>query len=218
MITPQSWPTDPRECHGLLSQYAQQVEDLQAASIKTDTSKPRPKISVPHSIKPRKLHEQTVQEHQQTIDDLRHQLDLYRRYVFGPRRERLTDAPGQGHLFEIEEPDLPIVPPETPAGDSKAPAKPRKSRKPDYDRLPQVRIEHDVPEAEKVCSHCGEHKARIGEDESHACCTLSRPTSSFTSTSCPSTPVPTAAMAWLPPSLRRVPSVAASPGRGFWLS
>ena len=42
----------------------------------------------------------------------------------------------------------------------------RKSRKPDYDRLPQVRIEHDLPEAEKVCSHCGEHKARIGEDES----------------------------------------------------
>ena len=28
-----------------------------------------------------------------------------------------------------------------------------------------MRIEHDVPEAEKVCSHCGEHKARIGEDE-----------------------------------------------------
>jgi transposase len=57
------------------------------------------------------------------------------------------------------------VPPATPARDSKAPAKPRKSRKPDYDRLPKVRIEHDVPEAEKVCSHCGGHKARIGEDE-----------------------------------------------------
>ena len=75
------------------------------------------------------------------------------------------EAPGQGHLFEIEEIDLPIVPPTPPARDSKAPAKPRGSRKPDYDRLPQVRIEHDVPEAEKVCSHCGEHKARIGEDE-----------------------------------------------------
>jgi transposase len=28
-----------------------------------------------------------------------------------------------------------------------------------------VRIEHDVPEADKICSHCGEAKARIGEDE-----------------------------------------------------
>src|SRR5271166_1546519 len=148
MNTPASWPTDPRQCHDLLSQYAQQVEDLRAALDQAS-----------------KLHNQAAQEQQQTIDDLRHQLDLYRRYVFGPRRERLTDAPGQGHLFEIETNDLPIVPPAKPARDSKAPAKPRKSRKPDYDRLPQVRIEHDVPEAEKVCSHCGEVKARMGEAE-----------------------------------------------------
>ena len=36
----------------------------------------------------------------------------------------------------------------------------------DYDRLPQIRIEHDVPESEKVCNHCGEPKTRIGQDES----------------------------------------------------
>jgi transposase len=30
--------------------------------------------------------------------------------------------------------------------------------------LVQVRIEHDVSDAEKICSGCGEHKARIGED------------------------------------------------------
>jgi len=148
MITPQSWPTDPRECQDLLSRFAQQVEDLQAALDQAA-----------------KMHEQTVQEQQQTIDELRHQLDLYRRYVFGPRRERLTDAPGQGHLFEIEEVDFPIVPSATPACDSKVPVKPRKSRQPDYDRLPQRRFEYDVPEAEKICSQCGEHKARIGVDE-----------------------------------------------------
>jgi transposase len=28
-----------------------------------------------------------------------------------------------------------------------------------------VRVVHDVPEADKVCTHCGEAKARIGEDE-----------------------------------------------------
>ena len=163
MTTPQSWPTDPRECHNLLSQYAQQVEDLQVTTEHLQAAAEDLRAALDQASK---LHDQTVQEQQQTIDELRHQLDLYRRYVFGPRRERLTDAPGQGHLFEIEVVDLPIVPPATPARDSKAPAKPRKSRKPDYDRLPQVRIEHDVPEAEKVCSHCGEHKARIGADES----------------------------------------------------
>jgi transposase len=162
MTTPASWPTDPRECHDLLGRYAQQVEKLQAALDDHRAALDDHRAALDQAAK---LHEQTVQEQQQTIDELRHQLDLYRRYVFGPRRERLTDAPGQGHLFEIEEVDLPIVPPATPAQDSKAPAKRRKSRKPDYDRLPQVRIEHDVPEAEKVCSHCGEHKARIGEDE-----------------------------------------------------
>jgi transposase len=162
MINPQSWPTDPRECHDLLSQFAQQVEDLQATTEHLQATAEDLRAALDQASK---LHDQTVQEHEQTIDDLRHQLDLYRRYVFGPRRERLVEAPGQGHLFEIEEIDLPIVPPTPPARDSKAPAKPRGSRKPDYDRLPKVRIEHDVPEAEKVCPHCGEHKARIGEDE-----------------------------------------------------
>jgi transposase len=155
MVVTQSWPPDPRECHDLLSRYAQQVADLQTA-----LNDHRAALD-----QAAKIHEQTVQEQQQTIDELRHQVDLYRRYVFGPRRERHTDDPGQGHLFAIEEVDLPIVPPATPAQNSKPPAKPRKSRKPDYDRLPQVRFEHDLPEAEKICSHCGEHKACIGVEE-----------------------------------------------------
>jgi transposase len=148
MITPESWPTDPCECHDLLNRLTQQVEDLQAALDQAA-----------------KLHDQTVQDHEQTLEELRRQLELYRRYVFGPRRERLVEAPGQGHLFELDAAESVTSPPEPPARDHRAPARPRRSRKPDYDRLPQVRIEHDVPEAEKVCSQCGEHKARIGEDE-----------------------------------------------------
>jgi transposase len=149
MITPESWPTDPHECHDLLKQFAQQVEDLQAALDQAA-----------------RLHDQTVQEHEQTIDELRRQIELYRRYVFGPRRERLVEAPGQGHLFELDETGQSLtLPAEPPAGESRKPAQSRRSRKPDYDRLPQVRIEHDVPEADKICMHCGEAKAKIGEDE-----------------------------------------------------
>jgi transposase len=149
MITPEAWPTDPRECHNLLQRLTQQVEDLQGA---LDQSA--------------KLHDQAVQEHERIVRELRHQLELYRRFVFGPRRERLIDAPGQGHLFELDVVEsVTALPPEPPARDSGAPTRQRRSRKPDYDRLPQVRIEHDVPEAEKVCTHCGEAKARIGEDE-----------------------------------------------------
>jgi hypothetical protein len=79
-----------------------------------------------------------------------------------------VDAPGQGHLFELHEPGGAAVLPEEPAAaDRAAPPAPRKrkSRKPDYDRLPQIRIDHDVPESEKVCNHCGEPKTRIGQDE-----------------------------------------------------
>jgi transposase len=149
MITAESWPTDPRECHDLLNRLTQQVEDLQAALDQVA-----------------KLHDQSAQEHEQALEELRRQLELYRRYVFGPRRERLVEAPGQGHLFEQDVVESMAPPPELPAHDPvTAPARPRQSRKPDYDRLPQVRIEHDVPEADKVCTHCGEAKTRIGEDE-----------------------------------------------------
>jgi transposase len=148
MIDLQSWPTDPGECHKLLDRLTQQVEDLQAALDQAA-----------------KIHDQTVQSLQQAADELRRQLELYRRYVFGPRRERLVEAPGQGHLFELGDAESSTPPLEPVARDPRPPARRRRSRKPDYDRLPQVRIEHDVPEAAKVCSQCGEPKARIGEDE-----------------------------------------------------
>ena len=149
MNTPESWPTDPQQCHDLLSRLSQQVEDLRAALDEAA-----------------KIHSQAVQEHEQSIEELRQQLELYRRYVFGPRRERLIEAPGQGHLFELDVVESIPAPPEPPLDEHQAPARrQRRSRKPDYDRLPQIRIEHDVPEADKVCTHCGEAKARIGEDE-----------------------------------------------------
>jgi transposase len=150
MSHPAAWPTDPRDCHDLLDRLSQQVEDLRAA---LDSAA--------------ELHDQAAREHERAVEELRRQLELYRRYVFGPRRERLIEAPGQGHLFETDSVGdvAPPPEPEPPAHAPGAASRPRRSRRPDYDRLPQVRIEHDVPEAEKVCSHCGEAKARIGEDE-----------------------------------------------------
>jgi hypothetical protein len=77
-----------------------------------------------------------------------------------------VEAPGQGHLFELDAAESVTAPPEPPTFDHTPPTRssPR-SRKPDFVRLPQVRIEHDVPEADKLCPHCGEAEARIGEDE-----------------------------------------------------
>jgi transposase len=148
MINPESWPTDPHECHDLLNRLSQQVEDLQAALDQTA-----------------KIHGQTVEGLEQVIQEMRRELELYRRYVFGPRRERLVEAPGQGHLFDLDGAESVTPPLEPPPRGPTAPARTRQSRKLDYDRLPQVCIEHDVPEADKVCSECGEPKACIGEDE-----------------------------------------------------
>jgi transposase len=151
MNIPESWPTDPSECHDLLKQFAQQIEDLQAALDQAA-----------------KIHDQAAQEHQQVVDDLRRQIEIYRRYFFGPRRERYIEAPGQGHLFELDVLESALLPPAPLGGDRRAQSRKREPRKPDYDKLPQVRIEHDLPEAEKICPHCGEAKACIGHDEARS--------------------------------------------------
>ena len=44
-------------------------------------------------------YDQLKEEHAELAETLA----LLRRYVFGPRRERFIDDPGQGHLFDIPE-------------------------------------------------------------------------------------------------------------------
>ena len=45
----------------------------------------------------------TIDSQHQQIEKLQHELDLFRRYVFGQRRERFVDDPRQGKLFEVED-------------------------------------------------------------------------------------------------------------------
>ena len=110
-------------------------------------------------------YDQLKQEH----TELAETLALLRRYIFGQRRERFIDAPGQGHLFDIPEildeptPAVPISPNDAAA---QRPATPRTPRRTRLDHLPHIRILHDLPESEKTCSCCGGPKTLIGEDES----------------------------------------------------
>jgi len=100
--------------------------------------------------------------------ELAETLALLRRYVFGPRRERLHDDPGQGHLFDLHdtagelEVAAPTEPEATPPSDPPKAARPR--RRTSLDHLPHHRIEHDLPESQKICPCCGGAKHRIGED------------------------------------------------------
>jgi transposase len=111
-------------------------------------------------------YDQLMQQH----TELSETLALLRRYIFGQRRERFTDDPGQGHLFDIPEiiaepePAVPTSPDDNAAAQRPTAAKPpRRTR---LDHLPHIRIPHDVPECEKTCSCCGGPKTLIGEDES----------------------------------------------------
>jgi transposase len=89
-----------------------------------------------------------------------------KRLLFGPRRERLPEAPGQQHLFD--DPAPAVVPAELPDNTPTEPSAPRAPRKghgrrmiPDH--LPRTPVLHDLPPEERLCD-CGREKARIGED------------------------------------------------------
>jgi transposase len=110
-------------------------------------------------------YDQLRQEHTELLETLA----LLRRYLFGPRRERRVDDPDQGHLFDLPPESQPEPPTPTATDDAAAP-QPRPARTPRrarFEHLPHIRIEHDLTEAEKTCSCCGNPKVRFGEDESH---------------------------------------------------
>src|SRR4051812_2558139 len=95
---------------------------------------------------------------QQQHAELAETLALLRRYIFGPRRERLVDDPDQGHLFGLHDPAIELEADATARPDASSPGRQPKTatqrRRQSLDHLPQVRIEHDLPDHEKTCPCC----------------------------------------------------------------
>jgi transposase len=120
----------------------------------------------------RRVLDQTAADYDQLKEEhteLAETLALLRRYVFGQRRERFIDAPGQGHLFDIPEiiaESEPVAPASLDGAAPKPPTATHSPRRTRLDHLTHIRIPHDVPECEKTCSCCGGPKTLIGEDES----------------------------------------------------
>ncbi|MCA9200964.1 MAG: IS66 family transposase, partial [Planctomycetales bacterium] len=108
---------------------------------------------------------ETVQQQQETIQQLREELNLYRKKLFGRSSERHVEDASQLHLFDVGEeqigedeecePDLPAAPK-------------RRRRKKKSEKLPEhLRreiIEADVSAKERMCSCCGEEMPIIGTD------------------------------------------------------
>ena len=108
----------------------------------------------------------TTEELRRSYACLKEEYLELKRLLFGPRRERLPEAPGQLHLFDADAP--PSLPDES-ADPAPAEEPPRRKRTKGHgrreipDHLPRKDVPHDVSPEERVCD-CGREKAGIGED------------------------------------------------------
>ena len=105
-------------------------------------------------------------ELQRSYACLKEQYEAMKRLWLGPRRERLIEAPGQQHLFDVagtfsSASELPIIPPAEEATEPKR--KKGHGRRQIPEHLPRTEVPHDVPAEAKICD-CGREKVRIGED------------------------------------------------------
>src|SRR3954462_2363207 len=104
----------------------------------------------------------TTEELQRSYACLKEEYLALKRLLFGPRRERLPEAPGQGQLFDTE--SMASTPPEPDVSypSDHVPAKHRKGhgRRPIGDHLPRRDVLHDVPEEDRTCT-CGRAKTKI---------------------------------------------------------
>jgi len=167
-----SLPTDLIECHRLLvAAYKQSVQlEQQADDVQRQAERQVAESAQKVAELGRVLDETAAsyhelqQEHAATLDELA----WYKRWTFGRRRERFTEGEGQRHLFEL---DSPLIRESqesaTPAPDAGIEVKShqrRQKRQIDWDKLHQIRHEHDLEPEEKMCSCCGRQMDRIGED------------------------------------------------------
>ena len=87
-MTTQSYPDDLDARHALIETQQTVIDQLQAelAQIQGTSGQQA----------------DTIQSLQQRIEKLQHELQLFKRHLFGQRRERYLDDPRQGKLFEID--------------------------------------------------------------------------------------------------------------------
>src|SRR5262249_17541180 len=147
-------PDDPAECRRLLADLLRSHDALrrQAEAEQQRADDARRRIDELERILAATAagYDHLKEEHAELLETLA----LLRRYLFGPRRERCTDDPDQGHLFDLPAEPEPEPGPltSTPEDDVAAP-RPRPARPPRrarFEHLPHIRIQHDLTEAEKT--------------------------------------------------------------------
>jgi len=155
-------PNDLRECQRLLLAAFQQATQLERRVVESEQQVGELNRVLSETAT---SYQELQQEHAAALDELA----WYKRWAYGRRRERFNEGEGQGHLFDLDA-DLPAnadLPEPTAADDEvnvQGHRRRRKKREIDWDKLPQIRHEHDLRDEEKICSCCGRQMDRIGED------------------------------------------------------
>ncbi len=155
-------PNDLAECQRLLLAAFQQATQLERRVTESEQRAAELNRVLDETAA---SYQELQQEHAATLDELA----WYKRWAYGRRRERLAEDKGQGHLFELDRTCRPTPifrKPRAPDDNVEVQGhrRRRKKREIDWDKLPQIRHEHDLPPEEKTCSCCGRQMDRIGED------------------------------------------------------
>ena len=106
----------------------------------------------------------TAEELQRALACLKEEYLALKRFLYGPRRERLTEDPNQQHLFDTEAGCVGPRARLTLENSAQSP-KQRKGhgRRPIPDHVPRRDVLHDVVDEDRTCG-CGREKTKIGED------------------------------------------------------
>ncbi len=95
-------PDNLSQCHRLLMAAYEQSKQLeqQTASAQRRASASEQQVAELTRVldETAASYQELQQEHAATLDELA----AYKRWIFGRRRERFTEAEGQGHLFELD--------------------------------------------------------------------------------------------------------------------
>lgn len=158
MDRPTQLPNDLAACQQLLSELFSRLAQLSAEL--NDTTGTLEQTACTLDV--------VQQEKQQLLEEIQ----LLKKLLFGPRRERIVEAPGQQHLFELQADEAtPAAASETAADEIIVPEHTRRRRRghgwnelPKH--LPREERRHELPESERLCDCCGLPMLPIREDVS----------------------------------------------------
>lgn len=147
MTTDRPIPDDLATCQALVARQQEQLDQFKSAFG---------------------VQSETIEQQQQLIEKLQHELALLKRYIFGQRRERFID-PRQGRLFEIDQALESALQSAEGNDQQSSPAPRRKGH--GRRRLPDHLVQRDeiyelTPE-ELPCPCCGKPRCKVSEAISH---------------------------------------------------